>query len=527
MTHPLSTFSSTSPKSELRHLRGSQRKQLAPAAFACKRAPSAAGLSAVAVVAGIAVAAIGIGWTAPASAQTVPTERADVALPGGSIPGAPKLALVKVADGFHDPVGVTAAHDGTGRIFVVERVGRVRIVDKDGKVLPDPFLDLTKINPLGNEVQTGFVEQGLFSIAFDPDFKTNGYVYLHYTSLPFNGDSVILRVTVDKSSPNMISADQIINTAKIIMQLPHPFYNHNGGMIAFGPDGDLYIGQGDGGWEGDPLNAGQDIHTWLGKILRINVHVPDDDIPYLVPKDNPYYAAVKKRLMFLFGVSEKDFANHKVDAKPEIWAYGLRNPYQFQFDPKSGDLFIGEVGQNHWEEIDWQPKSSKGGENYGWSFNMGTHCFPITGPDDKCPQVGVLPVAEYPHPEAYPGATSSGKSTGCAVIGLGVANYGGLKETYLAGDWCSGRLWGVGWDDTKQKWQMQELMQVPLQFTSGNVDDDGYVLATNCYCFYTSDKGPLTILSARSGASCRPIRCPPAPRCCRNRRSKARGGSAA
>jgi hypothetical protein len=122
---------------------------------------------------------------------------------------------------------------------------------------------------------------------------------------------------------------------------------------------------------------------------------------------------------------------------------------------------------------------------------MGTHCFPITGPKENCPQVGVLPVAEYPHPEAYPGAPAGNAGTGCAVIGLGVANYGGMKETYLAGDWCSGRLFGVGWDPAKKKWQMQEFTQTQLQFTGGNLDEDGYVLAVNCYCFYTADQGPL------------------------------------
>lgn len=139
---------------------------------------------AVLAVGAVIAFAMSCGASSAVVAQELPTERVDVAHPGGTIPGAPKLALVKVADGFHDPVGAAAANDGTGRIFVVERVGRVMIVGKDGKVLPDPFIDLTKINPLGNEVQTGFVEQGLYSIAFDPKFKENGYVYLHYTSLP-------------------------------------------------------------------------------------------------------------------------------------------------------------------------------------------------------------------------------------------------------------------------------------------------------------------------------------------------------
>jgi len=141
-----------------------------------------------------------------AYAQQVPATPADVAKPGGKVPGAPKLALVKVADGFRDPVGVTAANDGSGRIFVVERAGRVKIVDKSGKVLPDAFIDLTSFNPLGSDVQTGFVEQGLWSVAFHPKFKDNGYVFVHYASLPFNGASIIARLTVDPKSPNQITS---------------------------------------------------------------------------------------------------------------------------------------------------------------------------------------------------------------------------------------------------------------------------------------------------------------------------------
>src|SRR6266436_6654288 len=152
-----------------------------------------------------------------ASAQQVPATPADVAQPGGKIPGAPKLALVKVADGFHDPVGVTAANDGSGRIFVVERAGRVKVVDKGGKVLPEPLIDLTNFNPLGSDVQTGFVEQGLWSVAFHPKFKDNGYVYVHYASLPFNGASIVARVTVDPKSPNQVTKEQFTKTVKVPM----------------------------------------------------------------------------------------------------------------------------------------------------------------------------------------------------------------------------------------------------------------------------------------------------------------------
>lgn len=182
------------------------------------------------VTAVAAVAAVGFA-VSTAAAQTVPTSRDQVAYPGGHLANNPKVALVKIADGLHDPVGVAAAFDGSGRVFICERVGRVRIVTKDGKLLDKPFLDLTKINPLGNDVQTGFVEQGLWSIAFDPDFKTNHYFYVHYSSLPFNGAGVVLRVTADPSSPDVVSADQVVKTGKVVMLIPQPYYNHDGGMI--------------------------------------------------------------------------------------------------------------------------------------------------------------------------------------------------------------------------------------------------------------------------------------------------------
>jgi glucose/arabinose dehydrogenase len=408
-----------------------------------------------------------------AGAQTIPTSAEQIARPGGTIPGAPKLALVKVADGFSDPVGVTAANDGSGRIFVVERVGRVRVVGRDGRVQQEPFLDLTNFNPLGTDVQTGFVEQGLWSIALHPKFKENGYVFVHYASLPYNGASIVARFTVDKASPDRITKEQLNKTAKVLMNIPQPYYNHYGGMITFGPDGKLYIGKGDGGWEGDPLNAGQRMDVHWGKLLRIDVDTPDD-VAYAVPKDNPFAKADRPQLMSLFGITEKGFTANQIGSRPEIWAYGLRNPYSFHFNPRTGDLFIADVGQNHWEEIDWQPAASKGGENYGWKFNQGSHCHPTTGPGEKCPIVGVLPIAEYPHEEPYPGATKLKAGYGCS-------------DTYLVGDWCTGRLWGVAWDG--KKWNMQEFLQTTLQFTSGNLDADGNVLALNCNCFYTDDKG--------------------------------------
>ncbi len=423
-------------------------------------------------------------------AQRVPKTKNEVARPGGDLPGNPKIALVKVADGFYDPTNVASAFDGTGRMFVTERVGRVRLVHNDGTVQREPFLDLTNINPLGNDVQTGFVEQGLYSIAFHPDYENNGYFFVHYASLPFNGDGVIVRFQVDPESPNVMSKERTNETAKVIMRIPQPYYNHNGGELTFGPDGYLYIASGDGGWEGDPYEAGQDLGTLLGKMIRIDVDVDDDSIPYQIPKDNPFAQASKEQLMVLFGITEEQFGTIKTRSLPEIWSYGLRNPYEFSFDLESGDMYIADVGQNHWEEIDFQPASSKGGENYGWNRLMGTHCFPMTGPDDECGLIGALPAAEYPHEIPYPGADPIDDGWGCSIEGLGVANYGDMQGVYLVGDWCSGRVFGLGWDSRNDKWQLEELLHANLQFTAGGYDEDGYVLAVNCYCFYTSDQGP-------------------------------------
>jgi cytochrome c(L) len=438
---------------------------------------------------GVAVALIA---GASVHAQRVPQTRTEVARPGGKLPGSPKVALVKVADGFNDPTNVASPNDGTGRIFVVERVGRVKVVGKDGKLLPEPFLDLTKINPLGTDVQTGFVEQGLYSLAFHPDFRRNGHFYVHYASLPFNGAGLIVRFTVDPKSPNVMTAERTNQTSKVILKMERPYYNHNGGQIEFGPDGYLYISSGDGGWEGDPLGAGQNLFTLLGKLLRIDVNTDEDDrVPYKIPPTNPFSHTGDERLMQLFGISEADFAKIKMGGvKPEIWAYGLRNPYEFSFDKRTGNLFIADVGQNHWEEIDFQPAVSKGGENYGWNKMQATKCHPMTGANDECPQIGVLPIAEYPHAEPYPGAARIKEGWGCSVQGLGVANYGGMTGVYLVGDWCSGRLFGAGWDGAK--WQLEELLHTNLQFTAGGTDEAGNVYAVNCNCFYTADRGPMS-----------------------------------
>jgi glucose/arabinose dehydrogenase len=271
-------------------------------------------------------------------------------------------------------------------------------------------------------------------------------------------------------------------SARVIMQIDFPYCNHHGGKMKFGPDGYLYVGVGDGGWEGDVINVGQDLHTWLGKMLRIDVNTSSPDRAYGIPKDNPFLTPLQQ--MTLFGVTEKQFSQIHPKAKPEIWAYGIRNPWTFSFDRKTGDLFIADIGQNHWEEINFQPKSSKGGENYGWKFMCGSHTFPIE--DDKTnPRVGVLPVAEYSHVDQ-----------GNCVIGLGVyrgKEYPALDGVYFAADWGSGKVWAVK-KDKSAKWQMQELLDLdtPLRPTSGGEDEQGNIYLTHATANYGGPVDPTT-----------------------------------
>ena len=237
---------------------------------------------------------------------------------------------------------------------------------------------------------------------------------------------------------------------------------------------------------------GQDKNRFFcpGSILRINVDVADDSIPYTIPADNPFASASAERLMVLFGITEEQFSKIKTRSLPEIWSYGVRNPYEFAFDPANGNMFIADVGQNHWEEILFE-KAGEGGHNYGWPRMEASFCHPMTGdPAGKpCAVVGTLPAAQYPHGNAWPGGPDV-DTGGCSVQGFGVANYGGMTGVYLAGDWCSGRVFGLGWDGSK--WQLQEMMQTGLQFTAGGYDEDGMVLAVNANNFYLADEGPDT-----------------------------------
>ncbi|MDZ4289284.1 MAG: PQQ-dependent sugar dehydrogenase [Prosthecobacter sp.] len=404
------------------------------------------------------------------------------AQPGGKLPGDIAVSLVKVADDLVDPISVACPDDGSGRIFVMERPGVIQII-KDGKKLKKPFLDIK------DKTLSSFLEEGLYSMAFHPKFKENGKFYICYADLWFNGSSMVAEYQVSKSNPDKADMDSV----RVLMQIDFPYCNHHGGQIAFGPDGYLYVGVGDGGWEGDVVNSGQDLHTWLGKMLRIDVNQSTTDRGYGIPKDNPFITPLQQ--MSLFGVSEEAFSKVHPRAKPEIWAYGLRNPWTFSFDSKTGDLYIADIGQNHWEEIDFQPASSKGGENYGWKIMGGSHPFPLilkknpdgteTPVDPKnAPKFGVLPIAEYSHVDQ-----------GICVINLGIARgkaYPELDGVYFCADWGSGKVWGMKKD--AGKWQMQEMLDMADGFrpTGSGIGPDGAIYMTHATANYGGPVDPYT-----------------------------------
>lgn len=303
-----------------------------------------------------------------------------------------------VASGLSLPVQLTHAGDGSGRLFVVEQGGAIRIID-NGTVLSTPFLDIDSL------VRTDG-EQGLLGLAFHPDYASNGYFYVNYTNN--SGNTVIARYQVS-ANPNV--ADSV--SAQILLTVNQPASNHNGGQVAFGPDGYLYIGMGDGGSAGDPDNEGQDKDTLLGAMLRIDVNTPSG---YLIPADNPFV-----------GVAGRD----------EIWAIGLRNPWRFSFDRQTGDLYIGDVGQNNWEEISYQKAGTPGGLNFGWDCLEGTHSHSNAAP--VCSTPGLIasmtpPIAEYSH--------SEGLSVSGGFVYRG-QDYQGLTGRYFYADYVFGKIWSL------------------------------------------------------------------------------------
>jgi glucose/arabinose dehydrogenase len=382
-------------------------------------------------------------------------EGAAVAQPGGDLPGDPSVELVQVAGGLVDPINVASAHDGTGRLFVVERVGTIRIIE-NGEVLEEPFLDLTAL------VKTDFLEQGLLGVAFHPDYETNGRFFVYYSEYATNGNHTLVEYTVSEDDPNVANPD----SARLLFSLEDPFFNHNGGTILFGPDGYLYVTIGDGGMAGDPYDNAQDLSTLFGKILRLDVDSEQE--PYGIPEDNPFADAGRKPSQIANPPSQT--GDYHPDAKPEIYMYGLRNAWQFSFDMETGDMYIADVGQVAWEEINFKAADEPGGQNYGWDLMESAHCYP---PDEneECDFVGVMPVAEYAHDDFG----------GCSITGIGVyrgETSAGLDGIYFSSDFCTGRLWGLQQDEAGT-WQFEELLDTDLAVTGSGQGEDGEVYLTS------------------------------------------------
>ena len=305
-------------------------------------------------------------------------------------------ALLQLASGLSAPLYAVAPPGDTARLFIVEQTGRIRVMRHD-TLLATPFLDLTGQVRYANE-------GGLLSLAFHPGYAQNGQFFMDYVG---SADSTIHVARYHVSATDANVADPA--SAQIILSVPHKQYtNHYGGLVVFGPDGYLYVGIGDGGGAGDPSGNGQNTASLLGKILRLDV---DGGTPYAIPPTNPFVG--------------------QPPALPEIWAYGLRNPWRFSFDPATGDLYIADVGQNAWEEVDVHPGGAAAGQNYGWNVMEGTHCY---SPPTGCSTAGLtLPVFEYAH--------GGSGITGCAVIG-GYVYHGArlpvLAGRYLLADLCGG-----------------------------------------------------------------------------------------
>jgi len=409
----------------------------------------------------------------PASAaqDSTPTamspEDGAVVEPGGTLPGNPSVQLVKVADGLADPINVAAPDDGSGRLFIVERVGRIRIVDGDGNLLPDPFLDISDV------VKTDFLEQGLLGLAFSPDYQDNGLFYVYYSDFQTNGHVYLVEYSVSDDDPNVADPD----SARLLLTQEKPFVNHNGGSIHFGPDGYLYIAIGDGGLAGDPYDNAQKVDVLLGKILRIDV-TPDGSAPYSIPDDNPFADTGVVLPSSQASQKAQDGSYHPA-AKREICDWGLRNPWQFSFDSQTGDLYIADVGQNVWEEVNFIQADQPCGHNFGWDINEGGHCYPTEA--TSCDKIGVLPVANYAH--------STG---GCSITGVGV--YRGdvsqdLDGIYFNSDYCSGSIYGLmqGDDGT---WVYQILLDTDLSVTGSGQGADGELYVSSCDCVYGNSYDP-------------------------------------
>lgn len=342
------------------------------------------------------------------------------------------IELEQYATGFLSPVDITNA--GDDRLFVVERSGRIKIIDETGSVIFTPFLDID--SKVANT--SGQSERGLLGLAFHPDYVNNGFFFVNYTDN--SGETVVARYSRDSTEPNLADPDSEV----IIMTIDQPYGNHNGGCIKFGPDGYLYIGMGDGGSGNDPQSYGQNTQSLLGKMLRIDI---DNGSPYSVPSNNPFV--------------------NDANVLDEIWAIGVRNPWRFSFDRETGDLWIADVGQNAWEEIDFQPANSPGGENYGWRCYEGNHLNGNVN-TSSCGSASdyVAPIYEVQH---------SGFSGPCSVTGGFVyrgEDYPDLEGIYIFADYCTGEIFTVA-PDGSGGWIGQEVADFNYDISTFGEDVDG------------------------------------------------------
>ena len=331
---------------------------------------------------------------------------------------------------FDYPVGIENAGDGSDRLFVVEKSGTVRVFENDAET-PSAglFLDLRE------RVDDSHLEKGLLGLAFHPEFAQNGYFFVNYTAAEPHR-TVVARFEVDPSDPDRALSE----SETIILEIEQPYDTHNGGRLVFGPDGYLYVGMGDGGWAGDPEENAQDTSTLLGAVLRIDVDHPTEDRLYGIPSDNPFVGA--------------DCA--PADCREEIWAYGFRNPWRFSFDPATGRMWLGDVGQEGWEEIDVVEK----GGNYGWDVVEGTHCYE---PASGCDTNGLTPpVWEFAH---TPGNSVTG---GMVYRGSEVPE---LTGQYVFGNWGTGNLWTIPADDPTSG--ATEVLDTHLRITTFGIDEQG------------------------------------------------------
>ena len=382
----------------------------------------------------------------------------------------PTVQLVQAASGLSLPVYITNAGDGSGRLFVVEQPGRIKIL-KSG-VISGVFLDIS--SRVLSPVNGGGGEQGLLSVAFPPGYGIRlHHFYVYYTTQ--TGDNRLSRFSV---SANPDQADP--NSEEILIVFSHTTYsNHNGGQLAFGPDGYLYIGTGDGGGGGDPLGNAQNHDALLGKILRIDVDpqapAPGNILLYL-PLIN---GGMNPSPASLYGIPPTNPFVNIPGYRKEIWALGLRNPWRFSFDRQTGDLWIGDVGQNNWEEVDFQPATSSGGENYGWNVMEGDVCYS----SPNCNSSGfTLPVWVYDH--------STGK---CAITGGFVyrgTTYLGLQGIYFFADYCSGEVWGLRQENGV--WQTNLFQDTTFSISTFGEDGAGelYLADRSSGIIYRVVQGP-------------------------------------